>query len=112
MPGTRPGTTTVCVALQSQHRLGDDIALDLVRTTVDRNLAVVEITRRDLRGPIHRLVAAIVACWISEPLILSTDDAGLGLPLPCLPSSATTRSCVNSSAFSSISTAASFSRKP
>ena len=34
-----------------------------------------------------------MVCWISEPLIFSTEDAGLGLPLPCLPSSATTRSC-------------------
>src|SRR2546421_391459 len=50
--------------------------------------------------------------WMAEPLIFSTEDAGLGLPLPCLPSSATTRSCVSSSAFSSISQAASFSRKP
>ena len=31
-----------------------------------------------------------MVCWISEPLIFSTEDAGLGLPLPCLPSSATT----------------------
>ena len=53
----------------------------------------------------------MVACWISEPLIFRTEDAGFGLPLPCLPSSATTRSWVISSAFSSISTAASFSRK-
>src|ERR1700716_370165 len=46
---------------QPQHRLGDDVALDLVGAAVDRDLAVVEIARRDLRGPVHRLVAAVVA---------------------------------------------------
>src|SRR5580692_3738401 len=49
---------------KSQHRLGDDIALDLVRAAIDRNLAVVEIARRDLRGPFHRLVAAIVTVFV------------------------------------------------
>src|SRR5882672_12197069 len=115
---------------QPQHRLGDDVALDLVGAAVDRDLAVVEVARRDLRGPVHCFVTAIVAVLVIgrgeradhlhqklgrglldfRALDLSTEEAGLGLPLPCLPSSATTRSWVNSSAFSSISTAASFSR--
>src|ERR1700738_3627830 len=44
---------------QSQHGLGDDVALDLVGAAVDRDLAVVEIARRDLRGPVHRFVGAL-----------------------------------------------------
>src|SRR6266478_317521 len=50
--------------LQSQHRLGDDVALDLVGAAIDRDLAVVEIARRDLRGPVHRLVGAVVAVLV------------------------------------------------
>ena len=50
-----------------QHRLGDDVALDLVRAAVDRDLAVVEIARRDLResSPIG-LVAAVVAMLVDR----------------------------------------------
>src|SRR4051794_8089386 len=44
--------------LQPQHRLGNDIALDLVGAAIDRDLAVVEIARRDLGGPVHGLVGA------------------------------------------------------
>src|SRR3954467_15197653 len=47
-----------------QHRLGDDVALDLVGAAVDRDLAVVEVARRDLRGPVHRLVGAVVAMLV------------------------------------------------
>src|SRR6185503_3756218 len=56
----RPGMT----GLKPQHRLGDDVALDLVGAAVDRDLAVVEVARRDLRGPVHRLVAAGVAVLV------------------------------------------------
>src|SRR6476620_9335380 len=38
--------------LQSQYRLRDDVLLNLVRAAVDRDLARVEISRRDRRGPI------------------------------------------------------------
>src|SRR5882724_10257037 len=69
MAGSSPAMTTVRVAallLQSkpQHRLGDDVALDLVGATVDRNLAVVEVARRDLGGPVHRLVGAVIAMLV------------------------------------------------
>src|ERR1700704_1489274 len=63
------GTTAYCVAaslrpLHPQHRLSDDVALDLVGAAVDRDLAVVEIARRDLGGPVHRFVAAVVAVLV------------------------------------------------
>src|SRR6195256_6323959 len=63
------GTTAYCVAaslrpLHPQHRLSDDVALDLVGAAVDRDLAVVEIARRDLGGPVHRLVGAVIAVHI------------------------------------------------
>src|SRR3954469_2272500 len=64
---TRRGTTTCCycaTSSQPQHGLGDDVALDLVGAAVDRDLAVVEIARRDLRSPVHRLVAAVVAVLV------------------------------------------------
>src|SRR5271156_148678 len=68
MAGTNPAMTTKSVAsltpLQPQHGLGDDVALDFVGAAVDRDLAVVEIARRDLRGPVHRLVAAVVAMLV------------------------------------------------
>src|SRR5207237_6522293 len=50
--------------LQPQHRLGDDVALDLVGAAVDRDLAVVEVARRDLRGPFHLFVGAVVAVLV------------------------------------------------
>src|SRR6187399_2486463 len=62
MPGTSPGMTAM--RLQPQHRLGDDVALDLVGAAVDRDLAVIKIARRDLRGPFHLLVAALVAVHV------------------------------------------------
>src|SRR5260370_21890902 len=43
------------VKSQPQHGLGADVALDLVGAAVDRDLAVVEVAPRDLRGPVHRL---------------------------------------------------------
>src|ERR1700761_9632854 len=49
---------------QPQHRLGDDVALDLVGAAVDRDLAVVEIARRDLRGPLHGFVRAVLAMHV------------------------------------------------
>src|SRR6266700_3767021 len=68
MAGSSPAMTTVVAAasarLKPQHRLGDDVALDLVGAAVDRDLAVVEIARRDLRGPVHGLVRAVVAMHV------------------------------------------------
>src|SRR5207248_2530183 len=62
---TRRGTTGVVVAgLKPQHRLGDDVALDLVGAAVDRDLAVVEVARRDLGGPVHGLVRAVVTMHV------------------------------------------------
>src|SRR3954466_9318048 len=49
---------------QPQHRLGDDVALDLVGAAVDRDLAVVEVARRDLGGPVHGFVRAVVAVHV------------------------------------------------
>src|SRR4051812_12456445 len=46
-----------------QYRLGDDVPLDLVRAAVDRDLAPVEIGRRDGAGPVgadRRLVLAVL----------------------------------------------------
>src|ERR1035438_1932503 len=66
--GSSPAMTTKRVACltpsQPQHGLGDDVALDFVGAAVDRDLAVVEIARRDLRGPVHGLVAAVVAVLV------------------------------------------------
>src|SRR5712671_7912047 len=67
MPGLVPGMTTTrgpYCGSQPQYRLGDDVALDLVGAAVDRDLAVVEVARRDLRGPLHRLVGAVVAMLV------------------------------------------------
>ena len=55
-----------------QHGLADDVALDLVGAAVDRNLAVVEVARRDLRGPIHALVGAGVAVLVGAFIIYNT----------------------------------------
>ena len=40
------------VSSQTENRLGDDVALDLVGAAVDRHLPRVEIERRDGIGPI------------------------------------------------------------
>src|SRR3954466_1104598 len=71
MAGSSPAMTWVFVALplpagkrarsKPQHGLRDDVALDLVRAAIDRHLAVIEIGRRDGRGPVALLVAAVVA---------------------------------------------------
>src|SRR5205085_7261384 len=48
---------------QPQNSLGDDILLDLIRATVDRDLAHVEIARRERRRPLgsdRRFVPALV----------------------------------------------------
>src|SRR5712675_999182 len=67
MAGSSPAMTTTrgpYCGSQPQYRLGDDVALDLVGAAVDRDLAVVEVARRDLRGPVHRLVGAVVAMLV------------------------------------------------
>src|SRR5689334_264724 len=49
--------------LESQYRLRDDVLLDLVRTAVDRDLAPVEVLRRERRRVVRadrRLVPAVV----------------------------------------------------
>src|SRR3954471_10078378 len=55
----RPGMT----GLQPENRLGDDVLLDLVRAAIDRDLAPVEVGRRDRAGPVgpdRRLVRAVL----------------------------------------------------
>src|SRR5690349_20906424 len=50
-------------ALQPQYRLRDDVLLDLVRAAVDRDLAPVEVLRRERRAVVRadrRLVPAIL----------------------------------------------------
>src|SRR5262247_3990534 len=69
MPATSAGMTLVKVATacrghqlnsETQHRLGDDVFLDLVRTAVDRHLAVVEVVRRDHCVPVVEFVRAVL----------------------------------------------------
>src|SRR5689334_18075430 len=48
---------------KSQYRLRDDVLLDLVRAAVDRDLAPVEVLRRERRGVVRadrRLVPAVL----------------------------------------------------
>src|SRR5215470_7156784 len=50
-------------ALQPQYRLRDDVLLDLVRAAIDRDLAPVEVLRRERRAVVRadrRLVPAIL----------------------------------------------------
>src|SRR6266480_4184104 len=59
----RPGFRCASSGLQPQDRLGDDVLLDLVRAAVDRDLAHVEVARRERRRPLgsdRRLVPAFV----------------------------------------------------
>src|SRR5215207_4634723 len=56
----RPGMTACS---KSQDRLGDDVPLDLVRAAIDRDLAPVEVGRRDRACPVgadRRLVLAVL----------------------------------------------------
>src|SRR5678815_4393817 len=62
LPAKATGGSPPCS--KPQHRLGDDVALDLVGAAVDRDLAVVEVARRDLGGPVHGLVGAVVAVLV------------------------------------------------
>ncbi len=92
--------------LRAENRLRNDVLLDLVRPAVDRDLAPVEVGRRDRGGPVrsdrrlvvavlvafvlrrvgqreradHSIRSSVVACWISEPLILRIDEAGSACP--------------------------------
>src|SRR5205085_2834118 len=84
-----------------QHRLGNDVLLDLVRTAEDRYLAVVEVAGCDHRGPVVDLVRTILVVrrgWRGEradhihhqfggrllqlrALDLQNGGCGIGLPL-------------------------------
>src|SRR5690348_15041158 len=50
-------------ASESEDHLGDHVALDLVRAAIDRDLAIVEVMRRDRRGVIGADRLAVPACF-------------------------------------------------
>src|SRR5262249_26122597 len=56
---------------QPQNRLGDDVALDLVRAAVDRGLAHVEIAPRDAPGVVGtgRVFVAAHAALVGERVV-------------------------------------------
>src|SRR5688572_4227048 len=64
MAGTSPAMTQgAMTASKPQYRLRDDVLLDLVRAAIDRDLAPVEVLRRERRGVVRadrRLVPAVV----------------------------------------------------
>jgi len=68
--------------LKSQHHLGDDVLLDLVRAAIDRHFAVVEVggrERRSIIGTDRLLVPALLERFALEVAGGDADDAAAAL---------------------------------